>query len=234
MRAAALVLSLLATIALTTGAGGPALSQEIFLVQYIDVTPAGKDKAAAALREARALVTKDDGNQLFEIYAESARPTRFAVVSLWRNQKAVDAYGASPTFRVLRDQLELVRVTPFDERWLTLLAGDPAGGGVGGRAASSPGAIHIVTHMDSIPPFKDEAADALKRLAEASVRQPGVVRYQVLVQTNRPNHFKLIETWADQKAFDAHAASGPAKQFRDFVQKGTGSPYDERLYKLVN
>ena len=233
MRAAALILSVLAPIALTI-AGGPALSQEVFLVQYIDVTPAGKDTAAAALREVRATVIKAEGNQMFEVFAESARPTRFAVVSSWRDQKAVDAYGSSATHRLLRDKVELVRVTPFDERWLSLLAGDPAGGGVGGRPVAGPGAIHIVTHMDSIPPFKDEAAEALKQLAEASVRQPGVVRYQVLVQTNRPNHFKLIETWADQKAFDAHVASGPAKQFRDFVQKGTGSPYDERIYKIIN
>jgi quinol monooxygenase YgiN len=230
MRVAALILTLLATIAL----GRPALSQEIFLVQYIDVTPAGKDRATAALREARAQGVKADGNQVFEVYAESGRSTRFVLLSVWRDQKAVDAYGASAAAKTLHDKLDAVRVTPFDERWLTLLAGDAPGGGIGGRAASSPGAVHVVTHMDSIPPFKDEAAGALKQLAEASVKQPGVVRYQVLVQTNRPNHFKLIETWADQKAFDAHVGSGPAKQFRDFVQKGTGSPYDERLYKLVN
>jgi quinol monooxygenase YgiN len=230
MRIAALVLSMLAMVAL----GAPARSDDaIFLVQYVDVTAAGKDAAAAALREARTAGRKADGNQSFEVMAESGRPTRFVLVSLWRDQKAVDAYGASAPAKALHEKLERVRVTPFDERWLTLLAGDPAGGKVAGRAAAGAGAIHVVTHMDSIPPFKDEAAGALKQLAQASVQQPGVIGYQVLVQTNRPNHFKLIETWADQKAFEAHVASAPTKQFRDFVQKGTGSPYDERLYKVV-
>jgi quinol monooxygenase YgiN len=230
MRAVALILSVLIPLAL--GGALARADDAVFLVQYIDVTAAGKDGAAAALKDARALGRKDDGNLAFEAYAESARPTRFVLVSLWRDQKALEAYGASAHAKALREKLEPVRVTPFDERTLTLLAGDPLSGATG-RAAPGAGAIHIVTHMDSIPPFKDEAAGALKQLAEASVKQPGVVRYQVLVQTNRPNHFKLLETWADQTAFEAHVAAGPTKQFRDFVQKGTGSPYDERLYKVV-
>jgi quinol monooxygenase YgiN len=222
----------LATLALVMLAGAPARSaDEIFLVQYIDVTPAGAKAATEVLRDARTAARKADGNLQFEAYAEGARPSRLAMVSLWRDQKAVEAYGASAIAKQLRDKLEPVRVTPFDERTLSLLAGDAIGGA--GRSAPKAGAIHIVTHMDSIPPFKDEAAGALKTLAAASVKDAGVARYQVLVQTNRQNHFKLIETWADQKALDAHIAAAHTKQFRDFVQKGTGSPYDERIYKAL-
>ncbi len=227
MRTAALGLVMTALAML---AGAPAYSaDEVFLVQYIDVQPLGVKAAGAALREARTAGRATAGNLQFETYAESARPSRFAIVSVWRDQKAAEAYTASPAAKQLQTKLETVRVTPFDERTLTLLGGDPVGG-----PGRKPGAIHIVTHMDSIPPFKDEAAGALKTLADASVKDTGVARYQVLVQTNRPNHFKLIESWADQKAFDAHVAAAHTRQFRDFVQKGTGSPYDERVYKALN
>ena len=230
MRTAALGLVLTALAML---AGAPAYSaDEVFLVQYIDVQPPGTKAAGAALREARTAGRATDGNLQFETYAESARPSRFAIVSVWRDQKAAEAYAASPAAKQLQAKLETVRVTPFDERTLTLLGGDPVGGA--GRKPAGAGAIHIVTHMDSIPPFKDEAAGALKTLADASVKDVGVVRYQVLVQTNRPNHFKLVESWADEKAFNAHVAAAHTRQFRDFVQKGTGSPYDERVYKALN
>ncbi len=229
MRVAVLVLSLLATSA----AGGPALSQEIFTVAYVDVMASAKDSAVQLLRKERELGRKDDGNLRFDVFAESSRPARFALVALWRDQKAADAHAAAAHTKQFRDALDALRVTPFSPHVLTLLAGDPVPGATG-RPAAGAGAVYVVTHMDSIPPFKDEAAGALKQLAEASVKDPGVVRYQVLVQTNRPNHFKLLETWKDQAAFDAHVKAAPTKQFRDFVQKGTGSPYDERLYKIVN
>ncbi len=215
-------------------AAAPARADDpIYLVQYIDVSVAGQGAAAKAIEQARMAGRKADGNLSFDAYEEAGRSTRFVIVSLWRDQKAADAYGASATMKTLRDKLEPVRVTPFDQRWLTVMGGDAVGTTPAGRPVAGKGAVYVVTHMDSIPPFKDKAAEFLKQLGDASVKQPGVVRYQVLVQTNRPNHFKLLEVWADQRAFAAHVASKEAKQFRELVQEGTGSPYDERLYKRV-
>jgi hypothetical protein len=58
MRAAALILSLLAPLALATArADGP----PVFLVQYVEATAAGTKAAAAALHEARGPGRKDDG-----------------------------------------------------------------------------------------------------------------------------------------------------------------------------
>lgn len=229
MRTAVLAIALAALVML---AGASARAEgEVFLVQYVDVTPAGAAATTTALREARTAGLNEPGNMSFEAFVESARPSRFAIVSLWRDQKAVEAYQASGSAKALRDKIEPVRVTAFDDRTLHLLAGDP----IGGRGASVPmtNAIHVLTHVDAIPPFKDDATGAIKALGGASVKDPGVARYQVLVQTNRQNHFKLIETWADQKAFDAHVAAPHTRQFRDYMQKGAGSPYDERLFKAL-
>jgi quinol monooxygenase YgiN len=214
--------------------GAPARADDanIFVVQYVDVAPAAKDVAVKSLRRVRALGRKEDGNLQFDIYAESGRPARFVILSVWRDQRAADAHAAAASSKQMRDALEPIRVTAIDERVLTLLAGDPTVGGPRGKAGA--GAIYVVTHMDSIPTFKDEAAADLKQLADASRKDAGAVRYQVLVQTNRPNHFKLLEVWKDRQAFDAHLTAAATKQFRDAVQKGAGSPYDERLYRIAD
>jgi quinol monooxygenase YgiN len=73
----------------------------------------------------------------------------------------------------------------------------------------------------------------LKRLAEASRQDEGNVRFDVLQHMMRANHFTVIETWQNQKAFDAHVAAAHTKQYRDELQPMTGSPLDERVYKAI-
>jgi quinol monooxygenase YgiN len=54
------------------------------------------------------------------------------------------------------------------------------------------------------------------------------------VQTNRPNHFTVVECWKDRKAFDAHVAAKATTDFRNKLATMTGALYDERLYKAVD
>jgi quinol monooxygenase YgiN len=231
MRGAAWVLAAMALVLGDLPARG-AEEPALFVVQYVDVAPSAQAAAEASLRQARARGRKEDGNLRFEAYAEAGRPSRFAMVSLWRDQKAFEAYAASAGALQLRAALDPVRITAIDERQLSLLAGDLLGAAPR-RAAAGARALYVVTHMDSLPTFKDEAAAALKQLAAASGKDAGLVRYQVLVQTNRANHFELLEVWKDRASFDAHVTAPHTKQFRDAVQQGAGSPYDERLYKSL-
>jgi quinol monooxygenase YgiN len=53
-------------------------------------------------------------------------------------------------------------------------------------------------------------------------------------QGNRPNHFTVVEIWADQKAYDAHVMAGHTRQFRDKLGPMSGALYDERLYKALD
>jgi quinol monooxygenase YgiN len=50
----------------------------------------------------------------------------------------------------------------------------------------------------------------------------------------RLNHFTIVETWQNQKAFDAHATAAHTRQFRDTVNPVLGSPMDQRLFKVVD
>jgi quinol monooxygenase YgiN len=70
-------------------------------------------------------------------------------------------------------------------------------------------------------------------LAEASRKEPGCLRFDVLQHTMRANHFTVVEVWENQKALDAHAAAAHTKQYRGVLQPISGSPLDERVYKTV-
>ena len=55
----------------------------------------------------------------------------------------------------------------------------------------------------------------------------------MLQQSDRKNHFVLLETWRDQKAKDAHDAADHTKDFRTKLQPIAGSPFDERSHAFV-
>ena len=95
------------------------------------------------------------------------------------------------------------------------------------------GAVYVVTHVDVIPPRKDDGVAALKRLAEDARKDPGLVRFDVVQQVNRPNHFTVVEVWADRKAFDAHVMAPHTRQFRERLAPMNGALYDERLYTTL-
>ena len=86
--------------------------------------------------------------------------------------------------------------------------------------------MSVVSHVDVAP--DPRVAGMLKRLAEASRMEDGNVRFDVVQHTMRANHFTVVETWRDQKAFDAHVAAAHTRQYRDELQPMTGSPLDER------
>ena len=52
-------------------------------------------------------------------------------------------------------------------------------------------------------------------------------------QTNRPNHFTVIEAWKDRKAYDASRSADAQRQFRDKLGPMLGALYDERLYQTL-
>ena len=47
------------------------------------------------------------------------------------------------------------------------------------------------------------------------------------------NHFAIVEVWQSKQAYEAHLAHPHTKAFRDQLQGGLGSPFDERLYNAL-
>jgi quinol monooxygenase YgiN len=56
----------------------------------------------------------------------------------------------------------------------------------------------------------------------------------VVQQTNRPNHFTVVEVWRDRAAFDAHGMAAHTRRFREQLAPMSGALYDERLYAILN
>jgi quinol monooxygenase YgiN len=88
----------------------------------------------------------------------------------------------------------------------------------------------VLTHVDVFPAGKDQTIDLLKQLAEASRKEAGNLRFDVLQQEGRANHLPLIEAWRDPPAQHAHAMAEHTRAFRAKLLPLQGALYDERLY----
>ena len=212
-------------IAMTEGAQAQD-ANAVHVVTYIEVKPPAKSEAATLLKGLRETSRKDDGNRRTDVLESLSRSGQFVILATWRDQKALDAHMAAAPTKDARDKLQALRNSPADDRihnGLSLASTD---------SARRP--FYVVTHVDVPPPRKDECVDMLKKLADDSRKDDGNLRYDVVQQSNRPNHFTVIEAWKDRKAFEAHSMAAHVRDFRDKLTPMSGALYDERLYRVVN
>jgi len=105
--------------------------------------------------------------------------------------------------------------------------------------ASTPGAdeaadpVAVVAHVDVMPNFTAQGRDLLRRFAQESRKDPGVVRFEVLEELGRPNHSTIVATWRTRKAFDDHLALEHTRRSREQLQPMLGSPFDERIHRIM-
>jgi len=92
-------------------------------------------------------------------------------------------------------------------------------------------AVYTVSYIEVMPSSQGETIALLRQYREASRKEEGNVRLEVLQQHGRPDHFVLLATWKDQKALDAHSMATHAAQLREKLQPLRISPVDERLHK---
>jgi quinol monooxygenase YgiN len=200
----------------------------VYVVAYLEVMPPCTTEAVALLRQYREASRTDSGLVSLEVLRQCDRPDHFAIAETWQDQKAFEAHGSAAQTRAFHERLQPLRASPYDERLHQGLATSAA------PTSHVAGVIYAVTHADAIPPAKDEAMVLLKQLAEASRQDDGGVRFEVLQQRSRLNHFTIVEVWRDQKALEAHVMAAHTRQFRERFQPMSGSLYDERLYQALD
>jgi quinol monooxygenase YgiN len=201
----------------------------VYLVTYFEVKPPAKKDAAVLLKDLRDAARKGDGNLHAEVVEHVSRPGQFVLLTNWKDQKALDAHLAAAPTKDLRGKLQELRNSPADDRVHNALTLGKANSDRNARRA-----VYAVTHVDVPPPRKDECIALLNKLAEASRKDDGNVRFDIVQQTNRPNHFTVVEVWKSKKAFDTHGMSAHAREFRDKLTPMSGALYDERLYRALN
>ena len=205
----------------------PAIEGPVYVATYVEVLPNAVKDGSALLKQYRDATRKDAGNQRAEVVEETNRPSRFVVLTIWADQKAFDAHGKAAHTGQFRDKLKAVHAAPYDERVGSGMA-------VAAKDALKSGSVVVVTHVDVPPPSKDTVIPMLQQLAEASRKDAGNRRFEVQQQASRPNHFTVVEAWADHKAYDGHVLAAHTRQFRDKLGPMSCALYDQRLFKPVN
>ena len=205
--------------------GAQAQEATFFTVTYVESAPASAGAALPILKAYRDAGRKDNGVVRFELLRGISRPNQFTVIGAWKDQKAFEAHVAAVHAKQMNEKIAPLLAAPNDTRQHNALSVAAAQAGKGG--------VYAVTHVDVIPPQKDNGVAAVKQLSEDSRKHAGNLRFDSLQQTNRPNHFTVVEGWKDRKAFDAHVAAAQTKDFRNKLVTMTGALYDERLYQPV-
>jgi quinol monooxygenase YgiN len=227
MRRASVLLVALAAIGSPASALAQTADTARYAVTYVEVTPTSVAPATKAFRTYRDVVARETGFIATEFFEQIGRPGHFVVYETWRDQVAFDAHQAAPSLTALKDALQPVRVSGYDQRPYKTLTVTNARGAVGRNA------VVVVSHVDIGGGGKVDVPAMLTKLAETSRAEPGCLRFDVTQHTARANHFTVVEAWADQQALDRHAAAAHTKQYRDEVQPVAGSPLDERVYRRV-
>jgi quinol monooxygenase YgiN len=197
---------------------------EVYVAIYVDILPSAAKTAAGLLKQYRDASRKDEGNLRAEVVQEANRPNRFAVLAVWAEQKAWEAHGKAAHTAQTREKLAAIQAAPADERVHN-------GMFVAAKTAPGAGALVVLTHVDVPPPLKDTLIPMLKQLSEDSRGAAGNQRYEAQQQNNRPNHFTVVEAWANPKAYETFIATPAKRQFREKFAPMTGALYDERLYR---
>jgi quinol monooxygenase YgiN len=200
----------------------------IYVVTYVDVMPPSKDDGIALLRQYREASRQDAGKMCIEVLQQYGRPHHFVILETWQDQPSFEAHTQTAHVAQFREKLQAFRNSPNDERVHTGFSIGTVQGAPGGAA------VYVVTHVDIIPPRKDDGAVLLKQLGDDSRADEGNVRYEIWQQTSRPNHFTVVEIWRNPQAFEAHTMTTHTRQFREQLQPMSGSLYDERLYQMLD
>ncbi len=217
---------------LAIAAGAPARAQAgpdaIYGVTSLDVAPNAAAQGIAILKQYRDSGPQQGGNLGVDVLQEAGWPNRFMVYETWKDQAAYDANEKAGRTVELRSKVAPIAGAPFDRRDYHVIS-------VGAARPSPAGAVYMLLHLDVFPPGLTPALAAVKQVAEAARKGEGNLRFDV-VQSVKINtsHMTLLGIWQNRKAFDDYEMSDYGRHFRDTIGPLLGSPYDDRLYAIVN
>jgi len=220
-----LVASTATVIAQTPAASPPPVATD--RVAYFESAPSEVNRTTTVLKAYRQATQKAPGVVRIQVLQQIGRPNFFAIAEKWSDGPSLQAQLTSTDNKKLRDELQSVLISPFDERLLAPVTGQPA------KGAAAEQAIYVLTHADATG-RREEIPGMLQELASAARRENGNVLFDATVQPNRTNHFTLIEVWSDQRSYEAHEIAAHTKKFRSEFGAVSGALYDERIYKSIN
>src|SRR5712664_3522432 len=192
-------------VAQTSPAPAAAPPEAPYAVTYIEVEPAQADASRRLLAHYRDAL-KGGGALEFAVFEQIGRPNHFAIVEQWPSAKAREDNAALAPNPEIPPTPPPPPDRPYHERPHFALSTGPK--------VATPAAVYVVTHVDIVPPKRDEGVAEVRKLAEARRGAAGNVRFDALVQASRLNHLTLVEAWTDAPSREAHSATNPTRSFR--------------------
>lgn len=92
------------------------LSGAIYVLTHVDVFPAGKDEAAAMIKQLADDCRKDGGVQRFDALVSNEHPNHFHLIEAWSNRAARQAHALADHTRQFRVKLAPFEGALYDER----------------------------------------------------------------------------------------------------------------------
>lgn len=96
--------------------------------------------------------------------------------------------------------------------------------------AQPDGPRYIVTYVEVAPASEAQANTLLKGYRDATRREDGNLKAEVLQRPNRPGHFVVVEQWRDEATWKHHRQAASTTQFQDKLKGLRIGPYDERSH----
>lgn len=194
----------------------------IYVVSYLEAVPASRRQVAGMLEEL-ARASRTEGPVRFKALQGTTQPNQFALLEIWEDEAAHQAHAGAEHTRRFREQVGPLLLAPIDDRiCVTTMVGPTREGR---------GAIYAVTHIDVPGNSRDAALALLRPFADHTRGDPGTLRYDVVHQSNRTNHFTSIAVWTDQKSADESQRAAHTRTFRAGLNPLLGALYDQRWYR---
>ena len=90
--------------------------------------------------------------------------------------------------------------------------------------------IEATAFIAAAPGRVDELRERLRAVVARTVQEPGCLEFRVFELTDRPGHFVLWETFADQAALDVHMA---AEWTREYFASGAAARTEVHRMKAL-
>ena len=213
-------------LSLSVAGSPPVLSAQgdstLYVVSYIEAAAASQGRVAMMLRQL-ADASRKEGPMRYEALQRTTDSNQFLLLEIWKDQRALDAHAGAAHTTQFREQVAPLLLAPIDERLCVATMVAPLREGRG--------TVYIVTHIDVPGTSRDAAMRLMQPLIDQSRNDSGNVRFDLVHQTNRTNHFTAIEAWADQKSGDDHQLARHTRTFRREIAPLLGALYDQRWYR---
>jgi quinol monooxygenase YgiN len=94
-------------------------------------------------------------------------------------------------------------------------------------------AVYLATYVDVMPNKEVSGAALLERYRDASRKEDGNLRFEVLQEIGRPDRFAMLEVWKDRAALESHDKAAGSLRFRERLNAIRSAPYDVRVHNGI-